>query len=519
MSRSRILSTLLCTTVSTGMLLPGAAAAGQEAASGRETARDMPRGLLSATPAAADGYVYFASLIGSTTYLLESASGAVVHTWESRYAPAGSVYLLDNGNLIRGSRLPNPPVFSAGGQGGRLEERTWDGELVWSWVLADERALLHHDFKVMPNGNILAIAWESKSLDEARTAGSAPEWTPEQGLWPDMILEIERDGPYGARVVWQWHAWDHLIQDTDPSLPNYGDPSEHPERIDVNGGDRSLPEAVTDERIAEFRRIGYVPSDDDEWSPTSDLMHSNAIAYNAELDQIALSVNAFSEIWIIDHSTTTEEAASRSGGRWGKGGDLLYRWGRPQAYGREQVPGLERSRQHDVRWIPEGMPGAGNLLLYANNVAGEDGMHSEIFELAPPTAADGSYVIPAEGPIGPLEPAWRYVASPDPDSFHSPFISGAHRLSDGNTLITSGGPGRFFEVTPDGDIVWEYRSPTSGSVDVDGALGGAARTWPYGVFRATKIAPDHPALRGRMLRPLDPQPEWIPPLEPTGGGG
>ncbi|NIU18270.1 MAG: arylsulfotransferase (ASST), partial [Actinobacteria bacterium] len=69
----------------------------QAAASARETARDMPRGLLSATPAAADGYVYFSSLIGSTTYLLESASGAVVHTWESRYAPAGSVYLLDNG--------------------------------------------------------------------------------------------------------------------------------------------------------------------------------------------------------------------------------------------------------------------------------------------------------------------------------------------------------------------------------------------------------------------------------------
>ena len=476
----------------------------------REDADAQPRGLLSHASGAAEGYVYFSSLAGSTTFLLESATAEVVHTWKSGYAPAGSMYLLDTGNLIRGARQPDVPVFSGGGQGGRIQEFTWDGELVWDYLLADEHALLHHDFKVMPNGNVLAIAWESKSLAEAQAAGSAPEMTPEQGLWPDMILELEKDGLTGARVVWEWHSWDHLIQDTDPGLLNHGDLSEHPERINVNG-DRAPPDRITEEQIAEFREIGYVPQNED-WNPSSDLMHSNAVAYNAELDQIALSSNSYGEIWIIDHSTTTEEAAGSTGGRWGKGGDLLYRWGNPEVYGREQVPGLERSRQHDIRWIPEGMPGAGNLLLFANNVRGEDGDHSEIFELIPPTNPDGSYIVPDEGPFGPVEPVWRYVAQ-SPNSFHSPFISGAHRLPDGNTLITSGGPGRLFEVTPAGEIVWEYRSPTSGDLQTDGAVAQAMQRWPYGVFRATKIGPDHPALRGRQLAGLHPQPEWIPPPE------
>jgi hypothetical protein len=163
------------------------------------------------------------------------------------------------------------------------------------------------------------------------------------------------------------------------------------------------------------------------------------------------------------------------------------------------------------------MPGAGHLLLYSNNVVGDDGAHSEIFEIVPPTRSDGRYVIPDEGPIGPLQPVWKYVASPNPNSFHSPFISGAHRLPDGNTFVTSGGPGRFFEVTPAGEIVWDYRSPTSGEVGVDGALANAARTWPYAVFRATKIAQDHAALRGRSLAPLDPQPTWIPAPRLQGG--
>ncbi len=473
---------------------------------------ELPRGLRLSTSDATSGYVYYTPLIAATTYLIETGSGDVVHTWESEYAPSGFVYLLDNGNLLRGGREPDVAVFSGGGQGGRLQELTWDGELVWDHEYASEDRLLHHDVAVLPNGNILAIAWEAKSLEEVQQMGIRPEMTPEGGLWPDMIVELEPQPPGGARIVWEWHMWDHLVQNSDAGLSNYGDLSEHPELIDINGGTQP-PDDTPAEDLARYREIGHVPDDADH-DPPADLMHTNAIAYNPALDQIALSMQTYSEIWIIDHSTTTEEAMGHTRGRWGRGGDLLYRWGNPRVYGRGDETDQRLFGQHDVRWVPEGLPGAGNILVFSNNVTGPEGVHSAVLEIEPPTDDVGSYLLSDGDPFGPATPTWSYTA-PDPPSFLSPFISGAHRLPDGNTLITSGAQGRFFEVTPDSDIVWEYWSPTSGAVRMpDGSLPHPVEAFPYAVFRATKISPDHPALRGRELVPLDPQPSPVPPPEP-----
>ena len=131
----------------------------------------QPRGLLLNTPDARPGYVYFAPLLSDTTYLIETVSGAVVRTWESELVPSAFVYLLDNGHLLRGGRDLDAPVFSGGGQGGRIQEFSWEGDLVWDYRFASEEHLLHHDVAVMPNGNILAIAWEAKSRDETRQQG------------------------------------------------------------------------------------------------------------------------------------------------------------------------------------------------------------------------------------------------------------------------------------------------------------------------------------------------------------
>ena len=56
-------------------------------------------------------------------------------------------------------------------------------------------------------------------------------------MWPDEIIEIEPVGSDSANIVWEWRFWDHIIQDVDPNLPNYGVISEHPERININIGE------------------------------------------------------------------------------------------------------------------------------------------------------------------------------------------------------------------------------------------------------------------------------------------
>jgi hypothetical protein len=470
-----------------------------------DTEDDAPRGLRVATPEAAPGYVFFNPLLSYTTYLVD-VDGKVVHAWESEYESGGGAYLLDNGHLLRGGQEPDPPVFSGGGQAGHIQELTWDGEVVWDFLFADDDHLLHHDMAVLPNGNILAIAWEAKTAEKAVEAGRRPELTPEAGLWPDMIVEFEPQPPDGARVVWEWHMWDHTIQDADRARANYGDPAEHPERIDING-DQDAPQ-ISAEELARLQALGYVPEDTAPEDLESDFMHTNAIAYNSALDQIAVSVLHYNEIWIIDHSTTTTEAAGREGGRWGRGGDLLYRWGNPRTYGRGGEDDQRLFGQHDVRWVSEGMPGSGRLTLFNNRIPSPDGDHSAVFELVPPTNGDGSYVAPDSDPYGPQQPAWTYVA-PDRASFHSFFISGAHRLANGHTFVTEGATGRFFEVTREGDIVWEYATPYSGPVTGSPVAGLA----PYGVFRATKVSPGHPALTGRPLRPVEPQPAPVLPPE------
>jgi hypothetical protein len=461
----------------------------------------LPRGLVAHEPGVSDGYLLFGPLLSDTTYLMDN-DGMIVHTWHSPYAPSGTAYLLPNGNLLRGAREPGVEVFKGGGQGGRLQEFTWDGEKVWDFEFATADHLLHHDIEVLPNGNILAIAWQAKSADQARAAGRNPAATPENGLWPDMVIEIEPQRPSGGRIVWEWHAWDHLVQNADPALPNYGDPAEHPSRIDINAG---APPDIDPAQLEQLKALGYVPPDTQPEDIGSDLFHTNAIAYNAELDQIALSTPRLNEIWIIDHSTTTEEAAGNSGGRWGKGGDLLYRWGNPAAYGRGDADDQTLFAQHDVRWIPPGLPGAGHLMIFNNDVPSPDGNYSEVVEIAPPMDA-GGYTLAGGQPWGSADPAWRYGSSGEA-GFYSPFISGATRLPNGNTLICSGAQGRFLEVTPDGSVVWDYRDDHSGDVRMpDGSRPHPVGEFTYAVFRVTRIAPNHPALAGRTLAPLDPQP-------------
>ncbi len=478
----------------------------------------IPRGLTKTSEGLMPGYVMFAVTNSSSVYLVDR-EGRVVHEWTGRnrdpvYGEVAGAYLQDDGSIIQNSYDLDFPVFAGGGEAGRLQKISWDGDILWDFEYANQHEHHHHDMAVMPNGHVLAIAWEAKTTEESIQAGRDPEKTPKAGLWPDKIVEIKPQGLNGGEIVWEWHFWDHLIQDFDESKDNYGDPAMHPELLDINRG-QPFPEPISQDSMEVLHAAGRVWRNETVDNRGSDIYHTNAINYNEELDQIAISSYFLNEIFIIDHSTSTAEAAGHSGGRWGKGGDFLYRWGNPQNYQRGDSLDQQLFHQHDVRWIEEGKPGAGNLTIFNNNVPLNDSVNfSRVIELVLPKDSKGNYLVEAGQPFGPPEPVWHYMAD-DTLSFWASFVSGAHRTENGNTFITEGPKARFFEVTPQGEIVWEYLNQYRGEIRKPNGSPHDIMPFTYFGFRSTLISADHPGLAGRELKPLDPQPTIfkLPPPE------
>jgi hypothetical protein len=481
-------------------------------------------GLLLSDPRAFRGYTLIAPMFSKTTYLID-IDGRVVRTWESDCTPGVSAYLLENGHLLRpGAHQPTPSGFGPGA-GGRVQDFDRDGKLVWDFAYVNEKRLPHHDVTMLPNGNVLMIVWEKKTKEEVLAAGRRPDLAGNAGLHPDYLIEVKPTGKTTGEILWEWHLWDHLVQDHDRSKPNFGNVSDHPELVDLNFGAGEGPIApmmATKDGVAKLRSLGYLGSahapppkdapkreNDEKSKPEpvekskaepeeksksaaksksapnrgrpntgADWTHFNAVAYNPDLDQIVVSVHAFSEIWIIDHSTTTAEAASHMGGRSGKGGDLLYRWGNPRAYRNGSKMDQRLFNQHNAHWIGAGLPGEGHLLVFNNGSGRPGGDSSSVDEIVLPVDSQGQYARNRRGPYGPVEAVWSYSA-PKKSDFYSFFISGAQRLPNGNTLICSGASGTIFEVTPDKQVVWKYANPVMGN---PGGPGGPGRSGGVDLF-------------------------------------
>ena len=361
---------------------------------------------------------------GSTTYLKDE-NGTTVKTWSHSRGPASMPYMYPDSSILFPYRVQNP-TMNAGGVGGGVQRISWDGEILWDYQISNNDYQHHHDVEPLPNGNVLIMAWERKTANEAYAMGREEINNPLNECWSEALFEYD---PIQDEIVWEWHLWDHLIQDVNPSLPNYGQISEHPELFNINEGN-----------------VGGAGGPGGE--PNGDWMHFNAVSYNAELDQIVFSSRHQCEILVIDHSTTTEEAAGHTGGQYGKGGDFLYRWGNPQNYGRGGNGNQQLNAQHGVNWINPGFPGEGNFILY-NNIYSNN--NSAVFELIPPYDNNGGYIIEDGEPFGPTSPTWMHSGG-----FYSEVQSGAFRLQNGNTLITDANSSRFFEVSPGGSIVFDY---------------------------------------------------------------
>ena len=497
------------------------------------------RGVLRALEGAGTGATLVAPLRSKTTFLVD-AGGETLHSWPSEWTPGNSAYLLEDGSLLRCGKDAGSAPFRGGGEGGRIQRISWDGELLWDHQLANSRRRQHHDIEPLPNGNVLAIVWEGVSAEDAMAAGRDAEGA-SSPLWPDAIVELRPVGTSEAEVVWEWRAWDHLVQDRDREKPNYGDPAEHPHRINVNFDRRERPktagelerEAAEQERL---RGLGYGGGGDEPRRGRrgrggrggrgggSDWMHTNGIDYDPATDLIAISVRSASEVWIIDHSTSSAQARTGEGGRRGRGGDLLYRFGRPASWGGsgEQV----LFHQHDPQFLPAA---EGLSLSVFNNGSGREGgdrSSADVFSIG----------FTEEGGFGdglPIAPDLAWTWSGGEERIFNGHISGAQRLESGHMLVCLGEEGRVLEVTPDHRVVWEYLQdfepdqagdpggpggprgrggppqgrPDRGGPPGAGPGGGPPRGGPPGgrrggggpqsshaVFRATRYEAGHPGL-------------------------
>ncbi|MCP3914925.1 MAG: hypothetical protein GY711_05100 [bacterium] len=461
------------------------------------------RGLVVHENEAFDGYTLIAPLTSATLYLLD-LEGRIVHTWEPETQTECAI-LLDGGQLLRWAMEPedNPRFTGPGVGGGIIERIDWDGKVHWRYVLYDADHLLHHDIALLPNGNVLLLAWEYRSREEAIEAGRDPSQVDERGMWPDAVYEVRPTPPSGGEIVWEWHVWDHLIQDFDEDQRFYGLVVDAPGRIDINAEHRGRPplSAAEREELEKIERdmaaLGHGGDDeeDDDAPPkrrgtAPDWLHTNAIDYLPEHDLILLSVPNMNELWVLDHSTSTAQAAGSEGGRWKRGGEILWRWGNPRNYGAGKGKDQKLSFQHDPTWLPSDDPNELRLLVFNNGRKRRGDSFSSVDELVIPFDPERGFVREPGDPFGPKEPAWTYR---DPGTLYSSFISGAQRLPNGNTLICSGAQGRVFEVTHEGKVVWDYRNPLTGEFDHGIPVNS--------LYRAVRFAADHPGLSGRELKP------------------
>jgi len=352
-----------------------------------------------------DSFVLAVENGGTTSYLLNK-EGFKVKEWNFDANLGNDLELLPNGKLI-GMFKTDSPDINFGGFGGVIRILNSDGTIDWEYIHASSNSIAHHDVEMLPNGNVLFIAWERIVNLEAASLGVATNVS----IFPEVLIEIN---PNTDEVVWEWHSFDHLIQDQFNTISTFGNVANNPQLIDFNYN------------IVE----------------NGDIMHSNGLDYDAVNDVIYLSINGYSEIWVIDHSTSTAEAATSLGGNYNKGGNLLYRFGNPEAY--KNTEGERLFYNNHFPNILEGdEPGAGNILVYGN---GNDVNQSTVYELDIPN--DFSLL-----PNTNNEPTiiWSFT---DEELFFGR-ISGAVRLQNGNTLIAEGDFG-FWEVTQNKDVVWKY---------------------------------------------------------------
>ncbi len=402
--------------------------------------------------------------------MLLNGCGEVVHDWSLDPArrPGNTAYLQPNGDIIMTSRpaaVGNDAIW-AGGGGATIERRTWNNDVLWSYTANNDSMRLHHDFTVTPQGNVIAICWEVIDSLECIENGRDPALLEGGELWSDKLIELQPDTMGGAEIVWEWRVWDHLVQDFDSTKANYGVVADNQHLIDVNYGSPSAQAA--------------------DWH------HMNAVDYFPFYDtagQIIMSVPTFNEVWVIWHDYQFND-------------NLIWRWGNPAAYQRGDSTDQKLFYQHDIHWgnglgVNPGNPDFTKFFVFNNRVPNADttGTHSEAAIISPIfDEYDGGYEFNVStGRWGPEDFQWTYTQP----GLSSTGLSSFQRLGNGGNLICNGRTGEIFEITEDGQLAWEYRTPLIQGAPVE--QGTELQLNNNLTFRADRYPLNFPAFDGQDL--------------------
>ncbi|WP_422105007.1 aryl-sulfate sulfotransferase [Winogradskyella sp.] len=369
-----------------------------------------------------DGYTLFNPRSDDRVFLIDNC-GEVMRQWDFSGRKSVSSYILENGNILQSSR------FDA-------DIRDWDNNILWGINYQDTFGFeIHHDIEPLPNGNFLVLVRDIYTNTEMFAEGLDTSYILDT-LVLERILEIQPVGTDSAQIVWEWKLFDHLVQNFDNTKPNFGVVADNPQLLDMNFDNGNA----------------------------SNLIHANALDYNEDLDQLAFSSRSLSEVFVIDHSTTTVEAASHTGGTYGKGGDFLWRWGNPEVYDQGTAADRKLGRQHDIKWITEG-PTQGMMSVFSNDGYGNDFFASSI-HILDQSDTNGVYSMDS-GKFLPQDYFWSWDGVIMGEVMHAAAQSGLQILSNGNALINESDIGRLTEVDPAGNILWVYRIPVGNDLDFD----------------------------------------------------
>lgn len=390
-----------------------------------------PTGVTRYDPSAAYNCDVLFSAADQKTYLIDM-DGHVLHRWDLNGFPSK---MLDPA-LTRGVKgevglqLSAIPATRGDGGTGAVPGRPaefrnetfglvdWSGNVLWRWgsQAPGGAALQHHDWDRLPGGDTLILA---------NRPGMLKGFGRRQML-DDVLYEVD---PRGG-IVWTWIASAHLSE------------------LGLTASQLQLMERRAP---ADYLHLNDMePLGPNRWEKAGDDRFA--------ADNIMISSRNASIVAII--SRKTGHIVWRLGPDFPAARDAtLFALGGVAAPGRIG----QLSGQHDAHLIPEGLPGAGDLLLFDNE--GEAGFPPQELPLI-----GGSRALQ----IDPIKRTvvWQYTGTKT--TFYSPYISSVQRLPNGNTLIDEGIDGRFFQVTPRGRIVWEYVAPMRGAA---GGSGGASSVY------------------------------------------